>query len=80
MCSIIRVTKKGGEEMEIKEANNLRRLRAVKGMTQQELGEKIGVTGKAIRHYEKGIRQPNLELAKKIADVFETTIEEIFDL
>lgn len=66
--------------MEIKEANNLRRLRAVKGMTQQELGEKIGVTGKAIGHYEKGIRQPNLELAKKIADVFETTIEEIFDL
>lgn len=62
------------------EKNNIEAMRSKKGITQQQLGELVGVTGRAIGHYEKGIREPKLEIAKKIADVFESDIEEVFNL
>jgi len=37
------------------------------GITQVELGEKIGVSGVAIMRYEKGTRQPRLEQLQAIA-------------
>lgn len=37
------------------------------GMTQEELGKKIGVTGVAIMRYEKGQRQPRLAQLQAIA-------------
>ena len=49
----------------------IRYLRESKGMTQEELGEKIGVQKSAIRKYEKGevqnIKRSNI---KKLADIF----------
>ena len=37
------------------------------GLTQAELGEKIGVTGVAVMRYEKGQRQPRPEQLQRIA-------------
>lgn len=37
------------------------------GLTQAELGKKIGVTGVAIMRYEKDLRQPRLEQIQAIA-------------
>ena len=39
------------------------------GITQVELGEKVGVSGVAIMRYEKGTRQPRLEQFQRIASV-----------
>lgn len=71
--------RKAGEKMD-KSKWGLREYRVLANMTQRELGEKVGVTGQAIGHYESGQRKPTLETAKKIADVFNVSIEEIFKL
>ncbi len=47
-------------------------------MTQQQLAEKAGVTGQTIVAIEKGKYSPSLELALKIARVFNTALDEVF--
>ena len=58
--------------------NNIKVLRAGKGMTQEELAEKAKVTRQTIIAIEKGKYVPSLELAFKICKVFDKKIEEIF--
>jgi putative transcriptional regulator len=53
-------------------------LRAVKGVTQEQLAEELGVTRQTINAVESGKYSPSLELAFKLAHYFDTTIEEIF--
>ena len=47
-------------------------------MTQQQLAEKVHVTRQTIAAIEKNKYSPSLELAFKIAQVFETPLEEVF--
>ncbi len=47
-------------------------------MTQQELADKVGVTRQTIASIEKGKYSPSLELAFKIARVFEQNLEDVF--
>lgn len=58
--------------------NNIAKYRANKGLTQNELAEELKVTSGAVGMWETGKRVPNLDMAKEIADYFNTTIEEIF--
>ena len=47
------------------------------GMTQEELGKKIGVTGVAIMRYEKGQRQPRLAQLQAIASALGVPVQEL---
>ena len=58
--------------------NTIRVLRAVKGLTQEDLAQELGVSRQTINAIEKGKYNPSLDLAFKVAVYFETTIEEIF--
>lgn len=59
--------------------NSIRKLRFMADeMTQQQLADKIGASRQTIVAIEKGNYSPSLELAFKIARVFETTLEEVF--
>jgi len=59
--------------------NNLRALRFNHGeMTQLELAEKVGVTRQTIYAIEKNKYSPSLEVAFRIAMVFEVPLEEVF--
>lgn len=59
--------------------NNIRRLRFdASEMTQQELSDKVGVSRQTIVAIEKGNYSPSLELAFRIAQTFETPLEEVF--
>ena len=49
-------------------------------MTQQELAERIGVTRQTIMAIEKNKYSPSLEVAFKIAKVFNQPIESIFSV
>lgn len=52
--------------------NKIRLLRFLAGeMTQQELAERVSVTRQTILSIENGKYYPSLELAYKIAEVFE---------
>jgi putative transcriptional regulator len=60
--------------------NNIRKLRfAADEMSQQTLAEKVGVTRQTIIAIEKDRYSPSLEFAFKIADVFGSPLEEIFN-
>lgn len=59
--------------------NNIRTLRFFQDeMTQQQLAEKVGVTRQTIIAIEKGKYAPSLELAFRIALVFNIPLEEVF--
>lgn len=58
--------------------NNLKVLRAVKEITQEQLAGDLGVTRQTIHAVESGKYNPSLDLAFKLAHYFDTTIEEIF--
>lgn len=58
--------------------NNLRVLRAMKRITQEDLASSLGVTRQTIHAIENDKYNPSLELAFKIAKFFETTIEAVF--
>ena len=60
-------------------SNKIRKLRFFHDeMTQQELAEKVGVTRQTIIAMEKGHYSPSLELAFRIAFVFDSPLEEVF--
>ena len=59
--------------------NQIRTLRFFSNeMTQQQLAEKVGVTRQTIIAMEQGRYSPSLELAFRIALVFERPLEEVF--
>jgi putative transcriptional regulator len=58
--------------------NKLKQLREELGLTQEQLGELIGVSRQAINAIETEKFEPSIWLAYDIAKVFHSTIEEIF--
>jgi len=59
--------------------NKIKIYRAMRDMTQEELADTAGVTRQTIIAIEKNKYVPSLELAFKIAKVFNETIEKIFE-
>lgn len=59
---------------------NLKELRKVQKISQQELAEMIGVRRETIVHLENNRYNPSLEMALKIAEIFNCPVEEIFQL
>lgn len=47
-------------------------------MTQAELAERVGVTRQTIIAIEKGKYAPSLEVAFRIARVFDATVDHVF--
>jgi len=58
--------------------NRLKDFRSIKGLNQQEMGERVGVSRQTISLIERGDYSPSITLALKIAHFFETSVEEIF--
>lgn len=56
----------------------LRRLRTAEGLTQAELGRRIGRTVTAISKYESGAMKPTLEVAVDLAFQLRVTLDELF--
>ncbi|MGI6005082.1 MAG: helix-turn-helix transcriptional regulator [Christensenellales bacterium] len=56
-------------------SKNVERLRERLGMSQKELGEMVGVSQGMISHIEKGLKNPSLGLAFRIATALHTTVD-----
>ncbi len=54
------------------------RLRKDRKLTQQQVAKKLGITRSFYGMIETGDRNPNLDLARRIAELFGTDIETIF--
>jgi putative transcriptional regulator len=59
--------------------NRLPILRAERGWSQAELAARLGVSRQTVNAIEKQRYDPSLPLAFKLAEVFDTTIERIFE-
>ena len=59
--------------------NKLRELRAVKQWSQSDLADKLDVSRQTINAIETEKYDPSLPLAFKVARLFKTKIEEIFE-
>ena len=60
--------------------NNLKVLRAIKNISQEELAKQIEVSRQTINAMEKGKYVPSTLLALKLSRYFEKSVEEIFTL
>ena len=54
-------------------------LRKSGGISQTDLAKQIGASREAIGKYERNEAMPSVETAKKIADVFEVTLDYLVD-
>ena len=54
--------------------NRIKELRLKNHKTQKEVGKAVGVTDRAIAHYEKGIREPKLETWIELARYFRVPV------
>lgn len=66
--------------METTIENSVLKLRTAKHITQEELGEAVGVTRQTIIAIEKGNYIPSLLLAIHIAQYFKKNVESVFRL
>ena len=65
---------------ESKIETNLKEVREACGMTQQDLADQVGIRRETIVHLENNRYNPSLEMALKIAQVFNKQVEELFRL
>ena len=61
----------------IKIGEFLAKLRKEQGWTQEQLGEKLGVTNKTVSRWEKGNYLPPVEMLQMMSEVYGLTINEI---
>ena len=55
------------------------KLRKDKNMTQQELGDLLGINGKSVSKWERGINCPYISILSEIAKIFDISIEELLN-
>ena len=58
-------------------ADNLKTLRKVKGLSQEELAIRLNVVRQTISKWEKGLSVPDADLLIRLADIFEVTVSEL---
>lgn len=66
--------------MEIKLGATIKKLRVSKGVTQEELGEYIGVSYQAVSEWETDITMPDISLLPKLATFFGVRIDDLFSI
>lgn len=63
----------------MKLSNNIFTLRREMGLTQEELANRLGVTNQAVSKWENGQSCPDIELLPALADLFDVTLDQLFD-
>lgn len=62
---------------QIKTGSFLREMRKEKGLTQEQLAEKLGVSNRSVSRWENGRNMPDFDLVTEMAHIYEISIEEI---
>lgn len=52
-------------------------MRKAKGLTQEELAEKLGVNNRTISRWENGENMPDISLYKPLCEILKISIEEL---
>lgn len=54
--------------------------RKLSGMTQQQLGERLSISAQAISKWEKDLSEPALATMRKLARIYNVTVDELLNL
>lgn len=65
-------------DLKIKVGQLIRDARKAKGLTQKELGEKLGVADSVITNYESGRQNLTIDTLQRIAEVLEVDVSTFF--
>lgn len=57
----------------------LRELRNKSGLTQNEIANKLGVSGQTILNWENGIYEPKINQLIELADLFDVTVDYLIE-
>jgi transcriptional regulator with XRE-family HTH domain len=60
--------------------NKVAQLRKEKDLSRDELGEKIGTSGAIVGRYERGDMKPSIEIAAKIAEALDVSLDFLMGL
>lgn len=58
-------------------ADNLKRLRVEKNISQEEIAKKIKVHANHLSRYERGLSAPSIEVVEKMAKLLDVSIDEL---
>ena len=56
----------------------IKKYRTEKGITQEQLGQLVGVTTQAVSKWERGMSCPDIAIIDELADVLGVDINELF--
>ena len=60
--------------------NKIKVYRSIKGVSQQELADKMAVSRQTLNAIENGKYHPTLLLGMRLGEFFQCTIEELFEM
>ena len=61
----------------MKISKTLKRLRSEKGITQEQLAEKLFISRQSVSSWENDRTQPDLEMLGRLSEIFEVSVEEL---
>ena len=61
----------------IKMGERIKKIRRQKGLSQTELANSIGASQQVITNYERGLREPSIEILLKIAGALDVSLERL---
>jgi putative transcriptional regulator len=76
-CHYDRILNESGDFVGTSFPERLKTLREQFGYTQDSLGKRINVSAAAINRYEKGLRNPDPDMLCLLADLFETSVDDL---
>lgn len=66
--------------MENKFGDRLTKMRKAKGLTQEEVGEKIGISAQAVSKWENDTTMPDPIILKRLSDIYGVTLNQIYGM
>lgn len=61
-------------------SGNIAKYRKQKGYTQEQLGEKLGVTNQTVSKWESAVSSPDVMILPEIADTLDITLEQLYGI
>ena len=65
--------------MDTKLCENLKNIRKGCGFTQKQVAEKLGVVESCYANWEQGRTEPNVEMLRKLSQVFDLSIDDLIN-
>jgi ribosome-binding protein aMBF1 (putative translation factor) len=74
------VPKRSPDRVDIEVGRRVRTFRLEKGLSQEQLGDQLGLTFQQVQKYEKGINRIGAGRLQRIANILEIPVGNFFDL